>query len=151
MAGNLDTWSKPTRTEAYSKIRTLLLHGDSEQTYSERVLAASLDLGLGPVRFALERLRAEGLIVVAANSGIRLPEITSREILDFYELRMVIECHVRFWSGRSWRPSKKGDTTTKRRGVLIALNSPARWWRFPHHGQWGRRHSPTSCAGSGDC
>jgi DNA-binding GntR family transcriptional regulator len=82
------------KDEAYSKIRTLLLHRDSEQTYSERVLAASLDLGLGPVRFALERLRAEGLIVVAANSGIRLPEITSREILDFYELRMVIECHV---------------------------------------------------------
>lgn len=82
------------KDEAYSKIRTLLIQGDSDHTYSERALAASLDLGLGPVRFALERLRAEGLIIVAANSGIRLPEITSREILDFYELRMVIECHV---------------------------------------------------------
>jgi DNA-binding GntR family transcriptional regulator len=82
------------KDEAYSKIRTLLLQGDSEQTYSERALAASLDLGLGSVRSALERLRADGLIVVTANSGIRLPDITSREILDFYELRMVIECRV---------------------------------------------------------
>lgn len=82
------------KDEAYSKIRTLLIQGDSDHTYSERALAASLDLGLGPVRFALERLRAEGLIIVAANTGIRMPEITAREILDFYELRMLIECHV---------------------------------------------------------
>jgi DNA-binding GntR family transcriptional regulator len=82
------------KDDAYSRIRTLLLHGDAEGVYSERGLAASLELGLGPVRSALERLRAEGMIVVAANSGIRLPEITSREILDFYELRMVVECHV---------------------------------------------------------
>ena len=82
------------KDEAYAKIRQHLLEEGSEQTCSERALAARLDLGLGAVRSALERLRAEGLIIVAANSGIRLPEITSREILDFYELRMVIECHV---------------------------------------------------------
>ena len=82
------------KDEAYSKIRKHLLGEGSEEACSERALAARLDLGLGPVRSALERLRAEGLIVVAANSGIRLLEITSREILDFYELRMVIECHV---------------------------------------------------------
>ena len=82
------------KDEAYLKIREHLLEAGSEETWSERALAARLGLGLGPVRSALERLRAEGLIVVAANSGIRLLEITSREILDFYELRMVIECHV---------------------------------------------------------
>lgn len=82
------------KEEAYSRIRELLLAEGSEASYSERALAARLDLGLGPVRSAVERLRADGLIVVSPNSGIRLPEITSREILDFYELRMVIECHV---------------------------------------------------------
>ena len=82
------------KDEAYSKIRKHLLEEGSEESSSERALAARLDLGLGPVRSALERLRAEGLIVVTANSGIRMPEITAREILDFYELRMVIECHV---------------------------------------------------------
>ena len=80
------------KDEAYSKIRKHLLEEGSEESCSERALTARLDLG--PVRSVLERLRAEGLIVVTANSGIRMPEITAREILDFYELRMVIECHV---------------------------------------------------------
>lgn len=61
----------------------LLIQEKLERTFSERALAATLDLGLDPIRSALERLRAGSLIVVAANSGIRLPKITSREILDF--------------------------------------------------------------------
>ena len=82
------------KDEAYARIRAYLLDEQAGGSYSERALAARLDLGLGPVRSALERLRAEGLILVSPNSGIRLPEITAREILDFYELRLVIECHV---------------------------------------------------------
>lgn len=82
------------KDEAYSKVRAYLLEEDCEASYSERALAARMNLGLGPVRSAIERLRADGLISVNPNSGIRLPEITSREILDFYELRMVIECQV---------------------------------------------------------
>ena len=82
------------KDEAYTKIRELLLDQTSEASFSERALAARLELGLGSVRSAIERLRADGLIGVSPNSGIRMPEITSREILDFYELRMVIECHV---------------------------------------------------------
>jgi DNA-binding GntR family transcriptional regulator len=83
------------KDEAYARIRAHLLDGQAaDEPCSERGLAARLGLGLGPVRSALERLRAEGLIRVSPNSGIRLPEITAREILDFYELRTVIECHV---------------------------------------------------------
>ena len=93
----LDSLPAPPRLlkdGAYSMIRLHLVEEGSEETYSERALAARLNLGLGPVRSALERLRAEGLIVVIPNCGISLPHITSREILDFYELRMVIECHI---------------------------------------------------------
>jgi DNA-binding GntR family transcriptional regulator len=57
-------------------------------------LASRLNLGLGPVRSAVERLRAEGLLTAVMNSGLRLPEITAREILDFYEMRMVVESHI---------------------------------------------------------
>lgn len=32
--------------------------------------------------------------MVSPNSGIRLPEITPKEILDFHKLHMVVECHV---------------------------------------------------------
>lgn len=83
------------KDEAYAMIRDYLLGDvDADQTLSERSLAAHLGLGLGPVRSALERLRAAGLITVSPNNGIRLPEITAREILDFYEMRMVMECHI---------------------------------------------------------
>ncbi len=83
------------KDEAYTLIRHHLLGGTgSEPMLSERTLAAQLGLGLGPVRSALERLRVEGLITVSPNSGIRLPEITAREILEFYEMRMVMECHI---------------------------------------------------------
>jgi len=83
------------KDEAYALIRDHLFAASAvDQALSERTLAAHLGLGLGPVRSALERLRAEGLITVSPNSGIRLPEITAREVLDFYEMRMVVECHI---------------------------------------------------------
>jgi DNA-binding GntR family transcriptional regulator len=76
------------KDEAYHSIKeTLLKTEGSSDAFSERQLATELNIGLGPVRSALERLRAEGLIVVAPNLGIRLPEITSDAIIDFYEMR----------------------------------------------------------------
>jgi DNA-binding GntR family transcriptional regulator len=83
------------KDEAYAVIRVHLFSAEStDPALSERSLAAQLGLSLGPVRSALERLRAEGLITVSPNNGIRLPEITAREVLDFYEMRMVMECHI---------------------------------------------------------
>lgn len=82
------------RDEAYTAIKEYLFAEESEEALSERMLAARLNLGLGPVRSAVERLRAEGLLTAMMNSGLRLPDITAREILDFYEMRMVIETHV---------------------------------------------------------
>ncbi|MET0430075.1 MAG: GntR family transcriptional regulator, partial [Microvirga sp.] len=109
------------KDEAYAKIRDHLLQEGADVTYSERALAASLELGLGPVRSALERLRAEGLIVVSPNSGIRLPEITAREILDFYELRMVIECHV----VRSLAGCLSADQASQIDGILAEQEASA--------------------------
>jgi len=99
--------------KAYELIKDLLFENEaSGQTYSERQLAAHLNLGLGPVRSALERLRAEGLISVIPNSGIRLPQLTAEDILDFYEVRTVLEAHlVEVLAGRqvSHRLSKVED------------------------------------------
>ena len=83
------------KDEAYIIIRDHLFSADATASaLSERSLATQLGLGLGAVRSALERLRAEGLIIVSPNNGIRLPDITAREVLDFYEMRMVMECHI---------------------------------------------------------
>ena len=83
------------KDEAYVAIKDHLLATEGiGHALSERVLAARLGLGLGPVRSALERLRAEELIAVAPNSGIRLPDITAEEIISFYEFRLVIEPYI---------------------------------------------------------
>ncbi len=82
------------KDEAYATVRDFLLGEDIVDALSERVLAARLGLGLGPLRSAIERLRAEGLISVSPNSGLRVPEVSAQEIIDFYEMRMVVECHI---------------------------------------------------------
>jgi len=86
------------------KIKGFLFEENSERTYSERQLASALDIGLASVRSAVERLRAEGLIAVLPNSGIRVPELSAQSIIDFYEFRSIVESHVvRSLAGRLTR------------------------------------------------
>ncbi len=94
------------KDEAYVIIKEFLFKTEGiEQALSERILANRLGLGLNPVRSALERLRTEGLISVSPNSGIRLPDVTAREIIEFYELRLVIEGYImKTLAGRLTRP-----------------------------------------------
>jgi DNA-binding GntR family transcriptional regulator len=83
------------KDEAYTKIRTLLIEeAEPDQIFSERQLANHFGIGLAAVRSAVERLRVEGFISVAANTGIRLPELTAQSIIDLYEIRAVIEAHI---------------------------------------------------------
>lgn len=82
------------KNKAYATVRDFLLGEDEDGGLSERVLATRLGLGLGPLRSAVERLKTEGLILVTPNSGLRVPDVTAKEIIDFYEMRMVVECHI---------------------------------------------------------
>jgi DNA-binding GntR family transcriptional regulator len=82
-------------TEAYVTLKEFLLEeAVDETTYSERQLSADLGIGLGATRAALARLRAEGLIIVTPKAGMRLPSLTPSAIVDFYEIRTVLETHV---------------------------------------------------------
>ena len=83
------------KEEAYQSIKAHLFEDDDpEAVYSERSLATRLEIGLASVRSAIERLRSERIIVSIPKGGIRLPEITSRDVIEFYEMRLVIETHV---------------------------------------------------------
>lgn len=88
-----DPARKPLKKEqAYLTIRQLLLDSDDPDViYSERFLAAELDMGLAPVRSAVERLRSEGIVEMVPKSGVRIPQITYREVMDFFEVRMLLE------------------------------------------------------------
>lgn len=81
--------------QAYERVKSILLDGQvAARGTSERQLALRTGFGLAPVRTALARLRAEGLIIVTPKSGITLPELRPSAILDFYEIRMALEEHV---------------------------------------------------------
>jgi DNA-binding GntR family transcriptional regulator len=88
-----DPARKPLKKDqAYQAIRQLLLDADDpEAIYSERFLAAELDMGLAPVRSAVERLRSEGIVEMVPKSGVRIPQLSYREVMDFFEMRMLIE------------------------------------------------------------
>jgi DNA-binding GntR family transcriptional regulator len=51
-------------------------------------------MSIAPIRSAIERLAAEGLILVSPQRGIQVRELSMRELADHYELRELIEPFV---------------------------------------------------------
>lgn len=83
------------KDQAYWAIKQLMLdEDDAQMIFSERYLAGELDMGLASIRSALERLRSEGIVETIPKAGVRLPQITYREVMEFFEMRLVIEPHI---------------------------------------------------------
>lgn len=81
---------------AYSEVRSFLLDGDVRpgQRLSHRLLAKELNLSRSPVREALLRLEAEGLIEHRPQSGVYLREMSPRDLRELYEIRETLEPHA---------------------------------------------------------
>jgi len=77
---------------AYEQVRHLILSNQlgPDEPLVEASLAARLGVSRTPVREALRRLQADGLIERAAR-GMRVAERSPEEILDIYEVRVVLE------------------------------------------------------------
>ena len=56
-----------------------------------RDVAASLEVGLMPVRAALQRLAAEGALVNVPNAGVAVPRLSLPEFDDLLQMRMLLE------------------------------------------------------------
>lgn len=80
---------------AYRSLRQMIESGavPPRRKLSHRTLARDLKLGRSPVRDALLRLEAEGLIEHRRGSGIYLREISGTELQHVYEIRIVNEPH----------------------------------------------------------
>jgi DNA-binding GntR family transcriptional regulator len=83
-------------TQAYQAIRLALLHGQlrSDQFYSENSVALMLGISRTPAREALRQLENEGLIEVLPQRGFRVRRISEPELVEFYELREMLEVYV---------------------------------------------------------
>jgi len=57
-------------------------------------LAKSMGVSFMPVRGALQKLEAENFITVGANRRIIVTELTSENLLELLEIRLILECHA---------------------------------------------------------
>lgn len=79
--------------QVYAHLRAGIL----ENTYPpgsslpEEALAAKLNVSRVPVREALRRLSAEGLVSIKPRQGATVTELTSKQFLDAYQVREALE------------------------------------------------------------
>src|SRR5260221_4014650 len=81
------------RTDVYEQLKDRLLTGElrTGQFVSQRELAELLGATLNPVREAIRKLEAEGLINVYAQRGIQIVEGGPKAINDAYDYRLLLE------------------------------------------------------------
>jgi DNA-binding GntR family transcriptional regulator len=84
------------RTDVYDQLKERLFAGElrAGQFVSQRELAALLGATLNPVREAIRKLEAEGLINVYAQKGIQIIEGGPKAINDAYEYRLLLELNA---------------------------------------------------------
>jgi DNA-binding GntR family transcriptional regulator len=84
------------RTDVYEQLKDRLLAGElrTGQFVSQRELADLLGATLNPVREAIRKLEAEGLINVYAQRGIQIVEGGPKAINDSYDYRLLLEMNA---------------------------------------------------------
>jgi DNA-binding GntR family transcriptional regulator len=86
----------PNLTElTYRSIKQTLLQGDLDRSFriTEEYLANRLGISKSPVREALNRLEAEGLIRIEARRGAYVRQFGAKEVRDLFDLRVMLELH----------------------------------------------------------
>ena len=87
---------KYLKDQAYEQIKRDILSGQlaSGVLLSERSLSERLQLGKGPVRDAINRLRQENYLSVSPQMGILVKPLTSKDVADTFEARVIIEPQI---------------------------------------------------------
>jgi DNA-binding GntR family transcriptional regulator len=78
--------------EVYQRLRRLIFNRDPEpKILKVRQLADQFGISPMPVREALRRLEADGLVTFTRNRGIVISRLSSREVEDIFEIRLRLE------------------------------------------------------------
>ncbi|HUC63045.1 MAG TPA: GntR family transcriptional regulator [Alphaproteobacteria bacterium] len=87
---------RPVPDVIYEWLRTHILSGRLAPGMELRqdLLAKHFSVSRVPVREALSRLQAEGLIVLRPRRGFAVVSLNRSEIIEIFELRMVVEEHA---------------------------------------------------------
>jgi DNA-binding GntR family transcriptional regulator len=81
---------------AYLSIKEHILDGrlDEDSRLTEGSLSSRLGISKSPIREALNRLEAEGLVHIEPRKGAYLRRLSMSEMNELYELREALEVHV---------------------------------------------------------
>ncbi len=81
---------------AYESIKQYILEGrlDGDSRLTEDFLSRQLGISKSPIREALNRLEAEGLIRIEPRRGAYLQGFNIKDINQLYDLREALETHV---------------------------------------------------------
>lgn len=97
------------KEKAYEQLRAFLLEGtiNGNEQLTEKYLVDLLQMSRTPIRAALEKLAAEGLLNLSPNKGLSLPELSLQRVGDFFDFRIALESHIVFkLSGRKLSPDE---------------------------------------------
>lgn len=100
---------------AYARIRAAIVEGRYApgERLIELKLADELQISRTPIREALRRLEADGLVIIERNRGAMVRPMTLAEVVDLYELRARLE-------GYAAELAAERATDTQRAGLVEA-------------------------------
>lgn len=81
------------REAAFRRIKAGIVQGEWEggAFLAEKKLCELLGMSKTPIRSALDRLEEAGLVKLVANQGFVVQEISSKKIMEIYQLRLSLE------------------------------------------------------------
>jgi|SRR5574344_1245412 DNA-binding GntR family transcriptional regulator len=110
----------------YTRIKDMIVNGTFAmgKKISERTLEQSLNANKAPIRDALKRLQAEGLVVRKAKSGTYVFSLTQKELLNLLNFRFVIESQgmILSFSQNQDKLIEKTENIILKMKLALALN-----------------------------
>ncbi|MFP5496364.1 MAG: GntR family transcriptional regulator [Gammaproteobacteria bacterium] len=93
----LQSPTSPTLPErVYLSLRDAILNGTYRpgQMLRQEDLAQGMGISRGPLREAMPRLEAEGLVVLHPRRGYAVAQIASAQVIEAFDLRILLECEL---------------------------------------------------------
>lgn len=105
----------------YLELRQALMYGEFAPglTVTVRSLSERLQAGIMPVRDAVQRLVAERALELRPSGRLRVPSLSTDEVVDLFDLRLVLESHAARRAARQSSPESIADA----RAAMVRLES----------------------------
>jgi DNA-binding GntR family transcriptional regulator len=116
-------------TLAFNSIKEYILDGkmDADSRLTEDFLSNQLGISKSPIREALNRLEAGGLIRIEPRKGAYLRRLSVEEINELYDLREALEVHVVRTASLTPALLAELRQSLKRQRVLLKANEKAHY------------------------